>query len=318
MNQGYEGMNRNRVGNKGNRRRNIFLIRAGVFMVAIVVCAGLYFGMKEAVAGGEKPESEEAIVLTQRISGPDTAPIPFDRTRLMPGTNFSIGAGGYAYHTQQVRNWTKGKEVYTGKKIAFLTFDDGPTKVTEKVLDILKARNVPGNFFLNGKTVDTIKDKSVFERYIAEGHGIATHSYSHVYGYLYPGKVARADRHVEEYEKSLSAMKKVFGEGFETMVYRYPGGSGSWKEIQKVHDVLRQKGVEYIDWNSLSGDTQPAGRRPESPEAMAAYVLETLKDNRYSDVAVVLMHDTLSATPGYLDHVIDALEGEGFAFGILR
>lgn len=318
MNQGYEGMDRDRIDRKRNRRKRDILRRAGIFAVGIMVSSGVYFGVKQAVGGRETSESEETVVLAQRISGPDTAPIPFDRTRLMPGTNFSIGAGRYAYHTEQVRNWTKGKALYEGKKIAFLTFDDGPTKVTEKVLDILKARNAPGNFFLNGKTVDTIKDKSVLGRYIAEGHGIATHSYSHVYGYLYPGKVARADRHVEEYEKSLSAMKKVFGEEFETRVYRYPGGSGSWKGIQTAHDALRQEGVEYIDWNSLSGDAQPAGRRPESPEAMAAYVLETLKDNSCSNVAVVLMHDTLSATPGYLDHVIDALEGEGFAFGILR
>lgn len=318
MKQGDEGMNQKHMEMKQNRKKRDFLRSAGMFAVGIMVSSGVYFGVKEAVAAREASGPEDAVILAQRISGPDTAPIPFDRKRLMPGTNFSIGAGGYAYHTEEVRNWTKGKVLYEGKKIAFLTFDDGPTKITEKVLDILKERNVPGNFFLNGKTVDTIRDKSVFERYIAEGHGIATHSYSHVYGYLYPGKVAQADRHVEEYEKSLSAMKEIFGEEFETRVYRYPGGSGSWKGIAKAHDALKEKGVEYIDWNALSGDAQPAGRRPESPEAMAAYVLETLKESSCSNVAVVLMHDTLSATPGYLGHVIDALEGEGFAFGILR
>lgn len=318
MSHGDWGTGQNHMDQKRNRRRRRILGVAGLFAVAIGASAALYLGMKEIPAGGEKSESAEALVLAPRISGPDTAPVPFDRTRLMPGANFSIGAGRYAYSTEQVRNWTRGKEVYEGKKVAFLTFDDGPTRVTEKVLDILKERMVPGNFFLNGKTVDTAKDRSVFDRYIAEGHGIATHSYSHVYGDLYPGKTARADRHVEEYEKSLSAMKKVFGEDFETRVYRYPGGSGSWKGIQDVHDALKQKGVEYIDWNALSGDAEPAGRRPDSPEAMAAYVLKTLKDNRHSDVAVVLMHDTLSVTPEYLHHVIDALEAEGFGFGILR
>lgn len=318
MNHENEGINRNRIVSKRNKRKVNFLRMSGVLVVAIGVCAGLNFGMKGAVTNGKKSASEEIVVLDQKISGLETAPIPFDRTMLMPGENFSIGAGGYAYHTEQVRNWTQGKGVYGGGKIAFLTFDDGPTKVTEKELDILKERNVPGNFFLNGKTVDTIRDKSVFKRYIAEGHGIATHSYSHVYGYLYPGKVARVDRHVEEYQESLSAMKAVFREEFETKVYRYPGGTGSWKEIQSAHDALKQQGMEYIDWNCLSGDAEPVGRRPGSPEAMGAYVLETLGNNRHIDVAVVLMHDTLSATPGYLHHVIDALEGEGFSFGILK
>lgn len=313
-----EWRNRNRIVFRRNWR-SVRLMRVLVMLFAVAgTIAVLHFGMRGAMASGKASGSEDVVVLVERVSGPDTAPRPFDRTQLMPGANFSIGAGGYAYSTEQVRNWTQGKEVYQGRKIAFLTFDDGPTKVTEKVLDILKQRNVPGNFFLNGKTVDTIRDRSVFNRYIAEGHGIAMHSYSHVYGYLYPGKVARADRHVEEYQKSLSAMKAVFGEDFETRVYRYPGGSGSWKEIQTTHDALKQQGVEYIDWNCLSGDAEPAGRRPGSPEAMGAYVLETLGNNRHSDVAVVLMHDTLSATPGYLHHVIDALEGEGFTFGILK
>lgn len=51
---------------------------------------------------------------------------------------------------EQIANVNKNDE-----KVAFLTFDDGPTlSTTPKVLDILKEENVKASFFVIGKYVD--------------------------------------------------------------------------------------------------------------------------------------------------------------------
>ena len=43
------------------------------------------------------------------------------------------------------------------QKIAYLTFDDGPSKTTEKVLATLKKYKVPATFFVNGSDSDFAK-----------------------------------------------------------------------------------------------------------------------------------------------------------------
>ena len=72
----------------------------------------------------------------------------------------------------------------SNKKIAYLTFDDGPTTTaTSKVLDILKSENVKATFFVLGKHVKENPD--LVKRAYQEGHYIANHGYSHNNEILY-------------------------------------------------------------------------------------------------------------------------------------
>ena len=64
------------------------------------------------------------------------------------------------------------------QKLVALTFDDGPSNITEKVLDILEEKNVVGTFFLIGQNIKPEK-KSVMERQLALGCEISNHSYTH-------------------------------------------------------------------------------------------------------------------------------------------
>ena len=74
---------------------------------------------------------------------------------------------------------TKGTE-----KIAYLTFDDGPTlRATPRVLDILKEENVKASFFVIGKYVD--KHPELVKRAYDDGHYIANHGYDHSNKKLY-------------------------------------------------------------------------------------------------------------------------------------
>ena len=247
-----------------------------------------------------------------------TLPKKIDFDELYKGGNYSIRASRYAYDTDEVKAWMKGTIEYHGPKIAFLTFDDGPTKFTPAILDLLKEKKVPGTFFIVGKTLAKASDPNIMRRYIREGHAIANHSYSHDYSYMYPGRVVNADRVLEEYQKNLSLMKQILGDDFNTKVFRYPGGSGSWNNVEPSKATLTQQGIKYIDWNSMSGDAEPKSRRPVGSEALSNYVLTTINKNRHPEIAVVLMHDSLEVTPGYLALVIDKLRAEGYTFGILK
>ena len=64
------------------------------------------------------------------------------------------------------------------EKLVALTFDDGPSNITEKVLDILEENGIVGTFFLIGNLV-TADKKATMERQLALGCEIANHSFPH-------------------------------------------------------------------------------------------------------------------------------------------
>ncbi|MGB4588986.1 MAG: polysaccharide deacetylase family protein [Clostridiaceae bacterium] len=247
-----------------------------------------------------------------------TLPKKIDFDALYKGGSYSIRALSYAYDTDEVKAWMRGTIEYHGPKIAFLTFDDGPGKYTPAILDLLKEKKVPATFFILGKSLTKAADKNIMHRYIKEGHAIANHSYSHDYSYMYPGRTVNTERVLEEYQKALNLMKETLGNKFNTTVFRYPGGSGSWSDIEPSKAALAAIGVKFIDWNSMSGDAEPKNRRPSGNEALSDYVLTTINKNRHPEIAVVLMHDSLEVTPGYIGLVIDKLRAQGYQFGILK
>ena len=70
------------------------------------------------------------------------------------------------------------------QKIAYLTFDDGPTlKATPKILDILKEEDVVATFFVVGKHVKETPE--LVKRAYDEGHFITNHGYNHNNSKLY-------------------------------------------------------------------------------------------------------------------------------------
>lgn len=205
------------------------------------------------------------------------------------------------------------------KKIAYLTFDDGPSEyVTDEILDVLKEKDVKATFFILGSMVDKNDyAKRALKRIVKEGHAIGNHGYCHRYDVLYPGGVVNADVFMDDMKKSEDAMKKVLGENFSTKVIRFPGGHGSW-DTSTIDSVLEQDGYSYIDWNTLNGDAEGQGL---SPDQLLARLQETVTDlEGNNDVIVILMHDTdaKESTAQYLGKAIDYLKSQGYEFKTLK
>ncbi|WP_180339356.1 polysaccharide deacetylase family protein [Peptoniphilus catoniae] len=223
---------------------------------------------------------------------------------LVPGSNHITMADDYAYDTKTIRSYIRGEAEYEGKdKLVFLTFDDGPNNyVTPKILSILEKNNVHATFFVVGKDVNE-HHEDILKKTVLKGNSIALHSFSHVYEDLYPEKKADPDKIIEEAKLSQGRLKNIFGEDFSSNVWRYPGGHMSWDNTVKSDEILKQNGIEWIDWNCMTGDAEPESRRPSSPEEFVTYVDRTLNKNVHNEVAVVLMHDAKNK-----DHTVDALQ----------
>lgn len=74
------------------------------------------------------------------------------------------------------------------RKQVFLTFDDGPSRNTDLILDILKEYDVKATFFVIGKTDEA--SKAAYKRIVEEGHTLGMHSYSHAYDKVYASREA--------------------------------------------------------------------------------------------------------------------------------
>lgn len=241
--------------------------------------------------------------------------------KLMPGSAHLIKADKYAYKTKEIREYIRGEKTYTGDdKLVFLTFDDGPNRtITPQVLKILQKEKVRGTFFLIGRNM-TNKNIPVMKAIINNGNSIALHSYSHDYDSLYPDKKASTLDILSEAKLSAQRLQEIFGENFHSGVWRYPGGHMSWDDMEAADKGLSDMGIEWIDWNSLAGDAEIKSLRPETPEGMIQYTINSLNKNVHNNVAVVLMHDAINkqVTVNALPGIIKYFKDNNYKFCILK
>lgn len=190
------------------------------------------------------------------------------------------------------------------QKIAYLTFDDGPSaKITPLILDILKDYDIKATFFVVGKMAAANQDMLL--RIHEEGHSIGHHSYSHNYGYIYKS----TDNFLKEIRITEEIFRETLGEDFHTTLLRLPGGSfENYK--QKFVKATGEAGYISYDWNALNGDA-------EGKELTKARLVNRLKSTiKNRKEAIILMHDTDSkmATVEALPEIIEYLKKQGYIF----
>jgi len=193
-------------------------------------------------------------------------------------------------------------------KIAYLTFDDGPSQaVTPLILDLLKKENIKATFFVLGTNVKA--NPEILKRAYIEGHYIANHGYSHNYSKIYKN----AESVLEEYNKTEKLIQQTIeNREYSSYLFRFPGGfeGGKYAKIKKqAGKLLNKNNIFYLDWNVLTGDAQGANTKEKILKNIKKYTAN--KRN-----IVVLMHDSSSKILTYesLRQVIEFLRGEGYTF----
>ena len=181
-----------------------------------------------------------------------------------------------------------------GNKVVYLTFDDGPSHNTDRILDILNQYCIKATFFTVGKTGS--------DRILQEGHTLGMHSYSHDYKLIY----SSVNAFDEDFKKIKEHIKSITG--YEPVFYRFPGGSSndvSGIPMENFIKYLNDNNIKYFDWNASAGDA-------EGKNLSADDMIENiLKDVRKKDVSVVLMHDsdahgtTVDMLPELIDSLLD-------------
>ena len=145
-----------------------------------------------------------------------------------------------------------GTHIESNKKIVYLTFDDGPSQNTDRILKILKKYNAKATFFVTGCHQEY--NQYIIEAY-KQGHTIGLHSYLHEYQDIYSSK----DAYFKDLKKIKQMVKQLIG--IQVHYIRFPGGSSntiSRKYCQGIMSTLTkeviEKGYQYYDWNGDSTD----------------------------------------------------------------
>ncbi|WP_242951431.1 polysaccharide deacetylase family protein [Clostridium kluyveri] len=203
------------------------------------------------------------------------------------------------------------------EKIAFLTFDDGPsTSVTPQVLDTLKNYDVKATFFLVGQNIEiNERSEELVKQMFEEGHAIGNHTYSHNMRKLYPGNHIDVNYYMEEVEQANAVIGNAIGQKFSTRVLRLPGGYMSRvyysdPNLNEFDERLKEKDMYSIDWNAYDFDAE--GRWKNSEE-----LLERVKESvGTQEKVVILMHDTYGKeeTARALPEIIEYLKTQGYEF----
>ncbi|WP_370772232.1 polysaccharide deacetylase family protein [Clostridium sp.] len=226
-----------------------------------------------------------------------------------------------AENTKGLLNGTKHYPVRTdGKKVVYLTFDDGPsTTNTPGILDVLDRYNVKATFFILGKSIEGNEEaKNILKETAKRGHAIANHTYSHDYSYLYPNRTMNVDNIVSDIEKNNSIMKEVLGEDFSTRVIRFPGGYWSWEGRTAMKEAMEQNGYYNVDWNALNKDAEG---KPKNADELLQSTKETVEAlGPEADSVVLLMHDTYGKeeTVKALPQIIEYLQEKEFEFRTIK
>lgn len=204
--------------------------------------------------------------------------------------------------SEQVSEPIQTQQIPIEKKKVYLTFDDGPSSNTERILDILDAYDVKATFFVTGYQAS--KHPEWYKEIVDRGHTIGMHSYSHVYRDIYSSK--------ESFIADIDKLSEFIVEttGVEPRYLRFPGGSSnnvSTVAMSELCLLADERGWKYFDWNVSSQDaTTPA---PSS----AAITNNVLAGIEAHDSAIILMHDAAekNATVAALPDIIEGIQAKG-------
>ncbi|UHA75480.1 polysaccharide deacetylase family protein [Paenibacillus sp. 481] len=192
---------------------------------------------------------------------------------------------------------TKGDQAQ--KKVAYLTFDDGPKLVTKRILRTLQRHKVKATFFMLEPQIR--QWPGVAQRIVRNGHAVGLHGVTHQVSVFY----ASSDSVLSEFNQTRRTLREVTGK--DTVLVRAPYGSVPYMKPAYLKAV-EQAGYRLWDWNVDSDDW-----RYPSAQFVSLLKKRIIKQSKSDSKLIILLHDK-PATARYLPRIIRFLRHKGYVF----
>ena len=185
---------------------------------------------------------------------------------------------------------TSGKsgssDASTAKKSIALTFDDGPSSFTNRLLDCLEKNNAKATFFMTGTEIASFPDE--VKRMKKLGCELGNHTYDHT-----ELTTLSFDEISSEVDKVNEQLINLTGEG--ASVVRPPYGSVNDTVRSAINLPLILWSIDTLDWKTLNA------------ESTVEEVMNNVKDG-----SVILMHDIFSTSVDAAEILIPQLIEKGY------
>ncbi|MDO4982158.1 MAG: polysaccharide deacetylase family protein [Eubacteriales bacterium] len=197
-------------------------------------------------------------------------------------------------------------ETAAAEKTIYLTYDDGPGKYTDELLDLLATYDAKATFFLIGKQVEKYPEE--LERILSAGHSIGVHCYRHDYEYIYSSE----DRFAEDV---LKTRELIFDKsGYRPDILRFAGGSSTAAAysankvdggFETLTEILDNLGMRYFDWD-ISADPKDDG--------IEHSVRRVIKTAEKTECPIVIQHDSRSTCLKATQKILEWGSENGYTF----
>ena len=276
-------------------KRGILMLLAAGILCPILLCVILFFQIRDVRTQLGQLQEAVADLHEQQDLGIRTGGEPAEpeeETDKKPQKDSDGTEAGGSDGQESADTQEQTRKVY-------LTFDDGPSIYTDRILDILDEYGVKATFFVVGKTDE--ESLNACRRIVEEGHTLGMHSYSHKYDEIYQS--------LDAYAEDLMKLQVLLYEttGTWSKYTRFPGGSSnrvSKIDMKECIAYVEAQGIQFFDWNISSGD---AARTSLKAETITENVLRDIEKH---DTCIVLMHDaadketTVEALPEILKQLL--------------
>lgn len=191
--------------------------------------------------------------------------------------------------TENTENALPVTTIDPDKPMVALTFDDGPSKHTARLLDIFATYGGKGTFFVVGNLIDNRAD--TVKRMADEGHEVAGHSWSHrQLTKLTPSELT---------DQIMTTRAKIYEvTGVDSTVIRPPYGAFN----SDVKEVCANLGIVMVNWSIDTLDW-----KNKNADMVYNAIMKDVKDG-----AIILCHDLHSTTVDAMERVIPDLIEQGY------
>lgn len=235
------------------------------------------------------PETDEAIVsmadeIVKPSGSPDMRAILNQDQDLDPEEEtFPIE------ESPQATNKPSPREIDPDKPMIALTFDDGPSKTTPKILALLDQYDGRATFCMVGNRVKQYSD--IVDQVVEQGSEIASHTWDHK-------KLTSLSKSEikNELESTNKAIESAGGE--QPLFLRPPYGSVN----SEIESVAKELNMAIVNWSIDTLDWKTRNAK----ETYAA-IMKNVKDG-----SIILCHDLHKETGDAMEQVIPELVKRGY------
>ncbi|MCP3741594.1 polysaccharide deacetylase family protein [Rossellomorea sp. BNER] len=287
------------------RRRRRLNIRG---KIAVTILLTITVIMLSVLVGGGKDEAKEkdsTIHATSHAPSLEMLSVSFEP--MVAFADSTLNQPFFAKKSQKKENArlkavAKQKKVDQLENAIYLTFDDGPSNVSDQLLDILDDYQMKATFFMLGPNMQDHPE--VVKRMQNDGFGLALHGITHKAGEIYSSPYAP----VEEMTEGQEILENLTG--VHSNLIRLPYGSVPYL-TENMRYLLDQNDFNIWDWNIDSRDWELKDER---------YVQHTIQKIQQMEQAgetpVILLHDKPEIIK-YLPELLYYIKKQGYKTKVL-